>query len=83
MRHVDSALRGLRRSAWLKSAYAVLLLASAIVAAQAPRGAAAARDAQAIEWPSQWDGRALRPLALGDVEQRFAARFPGDRKSVV
>ena len=29
------------------------------------------------EWPSQWDGVPLRPLALGDVEQRFADRFPG------
>ena len=29
------------------------------------------------EWPSEWDGAALRPLALSDVEQRFADRFPG------
>lgn len=29
------------------------------------------------EWPAQWDGAPLRPLALGDVEQRFAERFPG------
>jgi len=29
------------------------------------------------EWPQQWDGRALRPLAMSAVEQRFAARFPG------
>jgi len=29
------------------------------------------------EWPSQWDGAALRPLALSEVEQRFAERFPG------
>jgi len=33
--------------------------------------------AQASEWPSEWDGRVLRPLALSPVEQRFAARFPG------
>ncbi|WP_372525322.1 hypothetical protein [Piscinibacter sp.] len=31
----------------------------------------------ALEWPTQWEGRALRPLALSAVEQRFAARFPG------
>jgi hypothetical protein len=29
------------------------------------------------EWPSQWDGAALRPLALSEVERRFAERFPG------
>jgi hypothetical protein len=29
------------------------------------------------EWPSQWDGAPLRPMALGTVEQRFAERFPG------
>ncbi|MFM9923848.1 hypothetical protein VLK31_12725 [Variovorax sp. H27-G14] len=29
------------------------------------------------EWPSEWDGAALRPLALSEVEQRFADRFPG------
>jgi hypothetical protein len=29
------------------------------------------------EWPDHWDGAALRPLALSEVEQRFAQRFPG------
>jgi len=29
------------------------------------------------EWPTQWNGRGLRPLALSAVEQRFADRFPG------
>jgi hypothetical protein len=29
------------------------------------------------EWPTRWEGRALRPLALSAVELRFAARFPG------
>ena len=29
------------------------------------------------EWPAEWDGAPLRPLALGEVEQRFAERFPG------
>jgi hypothetical protein len=31
----------------------------------------------APELPTQWQGRPLRPLALGDVEERFARRFPG------
>jgi len=29
------------------------------------------------EWPVEWEGHALRPLALSPVEMRFAARFPG------
>ena len=29
------------------------------------------------EWPAQWDGVPLRPLALSPVEQRFAQQFPG------
>ena len=29
------------------------------------------------EWPRQWNGASLRPLALSDVEHRFADRFPG------
>lgn len=30
-----------------------------------------------VEWPHLWEGRILRPLALGHVEQRFANGFPG------
>lgn len=30
-----------------------------------------------VEWPQQFDGRPLQPLALSAVEQRFAAQFPG------
>jgi hypothetical protein len=30
-----------------------------------------------MEWPRVIDGESLRPLALSDVEARFAARFPG------
>jgi len=29
------------------------------------------------EWPAQWDGTPLRPLAMSAVEERFAHRFPG------
>lgn len=31
----------------------------------------------ASELPTQWNGAALRPLALSDVELRFAKYFPG------
>lgn len=33
--------------------------------------------AAAVEWPREFEGRPLRPLALTAVEQRFAERFPG------
>ena len=29
------------------------------------------------EWPAAWDGSPLRPMALTDVEHRFAQQFPG------
>ncbi|WP_399678292.1 hypothetical protein [Xenophilus sp.] len=32
----------------------------------------------AHEWPREWDGAPLRPLALSAVEARFARQFPGD-----
>ena len=31
----------------------------------------------APELPAQWQGAPLRPMALGEVEQRFAKHFPG------
>ena len=40
-------------------------------------GEAVATNAAATEWPREWNGQALRPLALSPVEQRFAAGFPG------
>jgi hypothetical protein len=42
-----------------------------------PQAAPAATNARFHEWPSQWDGAALRPLAPSAVEERFADRFPG------
>lgn len=59
-------------------ALAALALAAAgllpLVRDALPAPAPAARN---VEWPTQWEGRALRPLATDAVEQRFAARFPG------
>ena len=37
----------------------------------------AGASAAFAETPQVWQGRALRPLALSAVEQRFAAHFPG------
>ena len=41
------------------------------------RAPPAAATAAFHEWPSEWDGAPLRPLALSEVEHRFAERFPG------
>ena len=66
------------REVWQRHwpALAVLLLA---VSALLPLGAKPRTEpvARHAEWPHEWDGRALRPLATTEVEQRFAARFPG------
>src|SRR5262245_54583380 len=75
-----------RRIAALRRALAEqwprLLLAALLAAALWPlagRGAAHSQTSTMAphEWPREWDGDALRPLALSAVEQRFAERFPG------
>ena len=56
------------------------LIAIALWCAMLPLGAtrsAAPPPAAHGEWPAQWHGQALRPLAMSAVEQRFAAHFPG------
>ncbi|HJV94850.1 MAG TPA: hypothetical protein VJ608_02385 [Albitalea sp.] len=60
----------------LKLAFALALLVCAMAPLLRPAAATSA-PASAAEWPREWEGRALRPLALSAVEQRFAARFPG------
>lgn len=66
-----------RRASW-QPWFLLVLLACAgwplfAGATRAPAGTAA----PAREWPMQWDGHPLRPMALSAVEQRFAAGFPG------
>ena len=60
--------------ALLLLACALLPLARRTGAAEAPQ---APRHADGFEWPRQFDGRPLRPLAMSAVELRFAAAFPG------
>ncbi|WP_448678459.1 exosortase Q [Pseudomonas nicosulfuronedens] len=43
----------------------------------APASTAPEATRVAHEWPVRFEGRALRPLALSPVEQRFAEDFPG------
>lgn len=62
-----------------KTAFGIALLLCALWAlaqALAPTDTQPAAQ-QAWEWPTQWDGAPLRPLALSPVEQRFARQFPG------
>ena len=64
----------------LKTLGLVLLPLCALAAAtgaayRAPVNAVNAKAAP--EFPAEWQGQPLRPLALGDVEQRFARHFPG------
>ncbi len=65
--------------AWVKAMCALLLPLCALYSAaqswQKPAGESTAQSS--VEWPTHWDGAALRPLALSDVEQRFAQNFPG------
>jgi hypothetical protein len=63
-----------------KSLCALLLPACMLwgaVATWARPQAPAARETQGFELPARWQGQALRPLALSEVEQRFARQFPG------
>jgi hypothetical protein len=67
-----------RNRVLLKAACAVLLPLCMVRGALRPTAASTASAAPApMELPQQWQGRPVRPLALSAVEQRFAARFPG------
>ncbi len=66
----------------LEGRAAKLLLASVFAACglaplAQPPASAGAPATTAVEWPTAWEGHALRPLAMSAVELRFAARFPG------
>ncbi len=77
MRIVERALQRLRRSAALKLAHGAAALAAVLVPLMHEASAPPARPGTALEWQSLQDEPPLRPLALGEVEQRFAERFPG------
>jgi len=59
----------------LKLLFALALLACALAPLARPHSRESATTSG--EWPIEWDGHALRPMALSNVEQRFAVRFPG------
>ena len=45
--------------------------------AQTSEATSASKTMASTELPTQWSGAQLRPLALSEVEHRFARRFPG------
>ncbi len=59
------------------AAMVIALVLCALLPLALPRADAQTASARHVEWPHEWDGRTLRPLATTPVEQRFATRFPG------
>lgn len=62
---------------WPAALALLLVLAALLPLALPATDAQAAGRARHVEWPQQWEGHALQPLALSAVEHRFAQRFPG------
>ena len=56
--------------------YATVCLLAAVVGALKPEPTFVT-DSTFPGWPTQYEGRALRPTALTDAERRFAAALPG------
>lgn len=63
------------RAAMSLAAMSFLALALTPMLRSSPAGAQTAIVQP--EWPNDYDGARIRPLALSEVEQRFAAQFPG------
>jgi len=82
MRIADAVVERFGVVGWKAASMAALIVCGLwpVLRALAPQAAvepAAIHAPAASEWPREWNGRALRPLALSPVEQRFAAGFPG------
>lgn len=82
MRIADAMVERFGVVGWKTSSMAVLIVCALwpmvrTLAAGAPVELVAINAPPASEWPREWNGRALRPLALSPVEQRFSAGFPG------
>jgi hypothetical protein len=67
----------LQRVFWKSACAAIVPLCLGVAAWKALTAHASQPAAPAIELPSQWNGRPVRPLVLTEVEQRFARQFPG------
>jgi hypothetical protein len=67
--------RVLHKTLWAALLPACLLWAG--VSAMGRPADASPLQRASSEFPATWQGAPLRPLALSEVEQRFARRFPG------
>jgi hypothetical protein len=74
-RSVSQRLRDHAAQQW-PFALVALALGCAMLPLGLTRSTAPAAAAHA-EWPTQYRGQALQPLAMSAVERRFAAQFPG------
>jgi hypothetical protein len=71
-------LRDGAQAQWPYALMATLLWCAMLPLAASGRAAPAPATAQETpEWPLEWRGQALQPLARSAVEARFAERFPG------
>jgi hypothetical protein len=72
-------LRAWAHTHWPFALTATLLWCAMLPLASPGRAAAAAGGAtqDSTEWPREWRGQPLHPLARSAVEARFAERFPG------
>ena len=73
---MPSPLDPARTATWKSPLLLALVACAVLPLMHAGAGDRPASPAHA-EWPIQFDGQALQPLALSAVEQRFAASFPG------
>jgi hypothetical protein len=70
------ANRVLHKTLWITLLPACMVWSAFAVLSQ-PAGMAQPPQRAGGELPAQWQGAPLRPLALSEVEQRFARNFPG------
>jgi hypothetical protein len=72
-----SRLRDHTSEHWPCALLAVALWCAMLPLGLARNAALPPAAAQLAEWPREWRGQALQPLAVSAVEQRFAMQFPG------
>jgi hypothetical protein len=68
--------RVLHKTLWVALLPACMLWSAFAMLSQ-PADTAQPQQRASRELPAQWQGAQLRPLALSEVEQRFARHFPG------
>jgi hypothetical protein len=70
-------LRDAAAEQWPFALLALVLWCAMLPLALTPPAKARPTAAPSTEWPAEWRGQALQPLASSAVERRFAAQFPG------